>query len=312
MLYKNPTELIFDNIFLNMDILGSEHNIYLKLEGLSLTGSIKVKPALYMIEELERKKILKPGMSVIESSSGNLGVALSMICAIKGYKFICVSDPNISPFNKNMITNYGADIIIIDKKDENGGYLGSRISYIKSLLEQREDLIWINQYENHDNVQAHYLSTAKSIYEQFEKIDYLFIGVGTTGTLGGVSKFFREHSPNTKIIGVDSLGSVTFGGVSGKRFIPGLGTSNPPPIRALSKFDEIIYIPEIDTIKTCRMLSAKGYCFGGSTGTVLTGMQQYMDKISNKSTIVAISPDMGEKYIDTIYQESWVNKNFGE
>lgn len=312
VIYQDPTNLILDDIFLDIGKFFPGYDVYLKIEGLSLTGSIKIKPALFMIEELEKKGILKQGMTVVESSSGNLGLALSMICANKGYKFICVSDPNISTFNRNMIQAYGADLIIIDQKDSNGGFLGSRISYIKNLLSKREDLVWINQYENSDNAKAHYFSTAPSIFKHFSHIDYLFVGVGTTGTLGGISSFFKKHSPKTKIIGVDTQGSVTFGGSPGKRLIPGLGTSSPPPIRTISSYDDLIYIPESQTVKLCRNLAKKGYCFGGSTGTVLCGIQSYLEKIPHKSNIVAIAPDMGEKYIDTIYQNSWIIDKFGE
>lgn len=133
MLYSSPINLIFDDIFLNLDILnqGSKHDVYLKIEGLSLTGSIKVKSAIYMIEQLEKEGVLKKGMTVIESSSGNLGLALSMVCANKGYKFICVSDVNISPFNEQLIKAYGAELVIIDCKDENGGYLGCVVIRLK-------------------------------------------------------------------------------------------------------------------------------------------------------------------------------------
>lgn len=312
MIYANPVNLILDDIFLNLNILSPENNIYLKLEGLSLTGSIKVKSAIYMVEQLEKSGLLFEGKTVIESSSGNLGLALSMVCANKGYKFICVSDPNISPFNKNMIKAYGAELVIINEKDENGGFLGSRIKYIKNLINKDRNLVWTNQYENYDNVKAHYYSTAKAITKEFPKIDYIFVGAGTTGTLGGVSTFIRENYPKTKIIAVDTLGSVTFGGEAGKRFIPGLGTSSPPPIREYSSYDEIIYIPELETIKMCNKLATKGYCFGGSTGTVLVGMRDFLKEhnISN-AIVVAISPDMGEKYIDTVYDHKWVNEKFG-
>lgn len=175
----------------------------------------------------------------------------------------------------------------------------------------QSELIWVNQYENQNNVKAHYYSTAQSIYNAFSNVDYLFVGIGTTGTLGGVSSFFKKYSPTTKIIGVDTTGSVTFGGRPGKRFIPGLGTSSPPPIRRYSSYDDIIYINENETILMCRKLAKQGYFFGGSTGTVLSGVDRYLNKIDEKSVIVAISPDMGDKYLDTIYSDSWVKEKFG-
>ncbi len=308
---KNPIDLIFDNIYIELNSFLESSNVLVKIEGFSIGGSIKIKSALKMIERLEMKGRINTGDTLIESSSGNLGIALSIICAIKGYKFICVSDPNMSLYAEKKIKAYGAEIIKVTEKDKNGGYLETRINYIKKRI-KKENLVWVNQYENIDNVDAHFSKTAPSILKDIGKIDYLFIGAGTTGTLSGVSRYFKKYSPDTKIIAVDSVGSVTFGEKPSRRLIPGLGTSKKPPISVLSKFDDILYIEEIETVKMCRDLAKKGMLFGGSTGTVLSAIKIYENKIRKNSTVVCISPDCGNNYLDTIYNDEWIEMNFKE
>lgn len=312
MIANSPVELIHGDCFLALSTFAAHFTLNIKLEGLAATGSIKLKPAIHMVSQMERAGTLTRGSRIVESSSGNLGLALSMICAAKGYQFTCVSDPNLSPQTARMIRAYGAELVIVREKDRNGGYLGARIELIKSMLDRDGSLVWINQYENRDNVEAHYLSTGPEILRRFPKLDYLFIGSGTTGTLGGVSRYFTEHSPATTIIGVDSVGSVTFGGMPGKRHIPGLGTSEPPAIREHSIFDEMLMIPEVDTVKMCHRLAGQGIFLGGSSGTVLCGVQNYAQRIEPGASVVAISPDMGDRYIDTIYDPEWVEEHFSQ
>jgi N-(2-amino-2-carboxyethyl)-L-glutamate synthase len=310
MLAKSPVDLRYSDAFIEVSDLLPEGVVNLKVEGFNLGGSIKMKAALHMIEWLERDNVLRPGMCVIESSSGNLGLALSVVCASKGYKFICVSDPNLSPQSAQLMNAYGTQVIIVDKRDANGGFLGTRIALIQSMLAQDSNLIWINQYANPENVGAHMRFTGPEILRQFPRPDYVFVGAGTTGTLGGVSRVLRERAPGVRIIAVDSVGSVTFGFPSGKRYIPGLGTSRTPEIADPSSFDEIVMIPERDTILMCRHLARRGLLLGGSTGTVLCGVATFAQRIAKDACVVALSPDFGDRYIDTIYNDRWVSERF--
>jgi len=310
MLLKSPTDLIFGDIFLELKNIIPYIPINLKLEGFSNTGSIKVKSAIHMLARLDLEGKLKPGMKLIESSSGNLGLALSMVAAVKGIQFICVSDPNISPHTARLIEAYGAELIVVQNRDTEGGFLGSRIDLIHSMLLKDQNLVWVNQYENINNVEAHYMTTGAEILRQFPHPDYVFVGAGTTGTLGGVSRYLREHSPKTEIIAVDSIGSVTFGFPSGKRQIPGLGTSRAPEIRKYSSYNKIIMIEEEETLRMCHGLAKKGMLLGGSTGTVLAAVVQEADRIPLGACVVAISPDMGDRYVDTIYNHEWVDTRF--
>jgi cysteine synthase A len=313
LITDNPLELIFDKVFYTLnDFLPLKANIFLKLEGFNPAGSIKIKPAISMLEALEEKKEISPGRThIIESSSGNLGVAVSLACLIKGYSFTCVSDPNISSKNKQYIELFGADIIIVKNKDKNGGYLNNRINLIKKLVEDNDNFFWLNQYANHENKNAHYLSTAPAIFESFPEIDYLFVGTGTTGTLMGCAEYIKDNNLNTKIIAVDPVGSVTFNFPASKRYIPGLGTSRKPELVDQTLIDDIILVKEKDTIKMCRkLLRKKGLLVGGSTGSVLAGIKAYADKLSTANNIMAISPDFGDRYLDTIYNDQWVTERF--
>ncbi|GAB3538885.1 hypothetical protein GCM10027343_05380 [Noviherbaspirillum agri] len=310
MIYKTPLELTFGDIFLEVADLLPKNKVFVKLEGLSITGSIKIKPALRMLRRMELEGTLKRGMTVIESSSGNLGLALSMACAVKGYPFICITDPNISPQTARLIEAYGTRLITVRERDANGGFLGTRIGLIKSMLEADCRLVWTNQYENINNVEAHYITTGAEILRQFAQPDYVFVGAGTTGTLGGISRYLREHSPATRIIAVDSVGSVTFGFPSGKRHIPGLGTSQAPVIRKHSDFDDIIMVEENKAVAMCRSLARRGILLGGSSGTVLAGVAHMANIIPEGACVVAVSPDMGDRYIDTVYDDTWVEQRF--
>jgi 2,3-diaminopropionate biosynthesis protein SbnA len=312
MFAKSPTDLVLDDVFIELREILPSTPVHLKLEGFSITGSMKIKPALRMIARLELEGVLRPGMKLVESSSGSLGVALSMVCAARGYAFTCVSDPNLSPQTARAIRAYGARLIIVHERDPNGGFLGSRIERIEAMLREDPELVWLNQYENVNNPEAHYLTTGPAILRRFPEPDFLFIGAGTTGTLGGVSRYFREHSPATRIVAVDSAGSVTFGFAPGRRNIPGLGTSRAPQIRHLCRFDEIALVPEARTVRMCHQLARRGLLLGGSTGTVLCAVAQLEARIPAQSCVVAISPDLGERYLDTVYNPAWIAERFPE
>ncbi len=312
MIIENILDLIQTQTFFALERFEGETDVYLKLEGLNLAGSIKIKTALRMLKGLETRQMVSPGRNkIIESSSGNLGIALSMICHERGYEFCCVVDPNISPRSLELIRLYGGRIEFVTEPDPNGGYLQSRIQRIEELLAADPTLVWTNQYANPDNVLAHYETTAVEIHSQFPKLDFLFIGAGTTGTLVGCARYFAEKSPLTKIIAVDPVGSVTFGGPSKRRLIPGLGTSRRPEITCLDNVHKVITVSEEDTIRTSlEVLDRYSLFIGPSTGTVLHGVRCYPLDFQKNATIVVISPDFGDKYLDTVYNPAWVQKHY--
>jgi len=308
MIVESPLDLIFPDLFYRLRSFAGAHDVFLKLEGFNVTGSIKIKTAIGLIDDLERRGVARPGKTVIvESSSGNLGLSLSLVCAIKGYQFICVTDPNANRSTKKGMQLYGARVIVVKERDPAGGFLGSRLRRIERILQSEPNAIWLNQYANIANKNVHAEQTANEIAREFEKVDWVFVGAGTTGTLAGICERLRQVFPAVKIVAVDPAGSVTFGGAPAKRNIPGIGTSVRPKLAELANPDRVVAVTEETTIETCLSFVRDYHLLvGGSTGTVLAAVQRLAPEFLPGDTIVAISPDLGEKYLDTIYDSAWV------
>jgi N-(2-amino-2-carboxyethyl)-L-glutamate synthase len=289
------------------------HSLFLKCEGFNFAGSIKLKAATEMVEAAERDGALTPGSILVESSSGNLGVALSMVAASKGYRFLCVTDSRCNLSARLLMEALGGRVHIITEPDANGGFLGARIDYVRALCASDDRYVWLNQYTNPGNWKAHYRTTAPAIARQFPRLDVLFVGAGTTGTLMGCARYFREWHRPVRVVAVDTVGSVTFGGAPGRRMIPGLGMSVRPPLLDESYVDEVVRAEEADTIRACHRLARRGFLFGGSTGTVVSGAMGWLAQHdAGELTAVAIAPDLGERYLETIYQTNWLEDLYGE
>jgi cysteine synthase A len=298
--------------FLKLPCFHPEFDTYVKLEGLNPAGSIKVKTAREMVEAAESRGWIGPDTRLIESTSGNLGIALASICAAKGYGLTLVTDPNANARSVKYMRALGADIVVVDRRDANGGYLQTRIDYIHDRLAHDPRLLWLNQYSNPANVHAHVKHTAPEIFEGFGLPDWLFVGTGTSGTLMGCVSYLRRLGAATTVVAVDTLGSVTFGGLPRRRLLPGLGTSRRPEIfRDDGSFQKVL-IAEEDTVRMCRRVAREyGVLLGGSSGTVLAAVDAYRDRIGAGSRVLVISPDMGDGYLDSIYDDQWVSERFG-
>ena len=288
-------------------------SLFLKCEGFNFAGSIKLKAAIEMVEAAERDGLLMPGSVLVESSSGNLGVALSMIAASKGYGFVCVTDSRCNLSTKRLMQAFGSQVHIITEADPVGGLLGARINHVRALCASDDRYVWLNQYANPQNWKAHYRNTAPAIARQFPQLDVLFVGAGTCGTLMGCARYFREWHRPVRVVAVDSVGSVTFGGPPGRRMIPGVGTSVRPAQLDESYVDDVVWVAEADTIRACHRLAGRGFLFGGSTGTVISGAMDWLTLHGSEDlTAVAIAPDFGERYLDTVYQANWVQDLYGD
>lgn len=201
----------------------------------------------------------------------------------------------------------GAELVTITQRDVNGGFLGSRIAYIERRLGEDPGLHWLNQYSNPDNPKTHAQHTAPAMLEAFDQVDELFVGSGTCGTLMGCLEHFRRFSPATNIVAVDAVGSVTFGEPPAPRHIPGLGASRRPALLAERSPDQLVHVPEWETVRECRWLArTAGLLAGGSTGTVLAAVRRQEMKLDPAATIVAIAPDLGDRYLSTVYDDAWV------
>ena len=306
-----PHQFNEDELYVDVKPIFGEP-LFLKCEGFNFAGSVKVKAATEMVEAAERDGVLRPGSILIESSSGNLGVALSMLAASKGYRFVCVTDSRCNLATRRLMEALGSQVHIITEPHPTGGYLGARIDYVRALCASDERYVWVNQYTNPGNWGAHYRRTAPAIARQFPELDVLFVGVGTTGTLMGCARFFKEWHRPVRIVAVDTVGSVSFGGPTGRRMIPGLGMGVRPPLLDESYIDDVVMVEEADAIRACHRLARHGFLFGGSTGTQVTGAVRWLEQYGTPDmTAVALAPDMGERYLDTVYQTNWVQELYG-
>ncbi|HKP69603.1 MAG TPA: pyridoxal-phosphate dependent enzyme, partial [Pyrinomonadaceae bacterium] len=204
---------------------------------------------------------------------------------------------------------YGAKVIMVEERDNVGGYLGTRLLKIEQILQSNPNALWLNQYANVANTKAHADQTAAEILREFPKVDWVFVGSGTTGTLGGVAERLHQEIPGVKVVAVEPTGSVTFGGRAEKRNIPGIGTSVKPKLAEHAKPDRIVTVSEQRTVEAClSFVRERHLLVGGSTGSVLAAVQSFGHEFNRGDTIVAISPDLGEKYLDTVYDPKWVER----
>ena len=288
-------------------------SLFLKCEGFNFAGSVKLKAAAEMVEAAGRDGTLTPGSILVESSSGNLGVALSIVAASKGYRFVCVTDSRCNLSTRLLMEALGSEVHVITEPDAAGGFLGARLDHVRALCASDDRYVWLNQYTNPGNWRAHYRTTAPAIAREFPRLDVLFVGAGTTGTLMGCARWFRQWHRPVRIVAVDTVGSVTFGGAPGPRMIPGLGMTIRPPLLDVSYVDEVVRVQEADAIRACHRLARRGFLFGGSTGTVVSGAMSWLaEHDAAELTAVAIAPDLGERYLETIYQTNWVEGIYGK
>ncbi|GAB6902691.1 2,3-diaminopropionate biosynthesis protein SbnA [Kineosporia succinea] len=309
---RSPHELVSADTYVDLAPI-VERQVFLKCEGLNFGGSIKMRAAAAMVAAAERASSIRDETILVESSSGNLGVALSIIAASKGLRFTCVTDSRCNATTAAAMRAFGAELVVVDEPDPVGGYLQARLNLVARLCAGDSRYLWLNQYTNGANCDAHYDSTAREIFTGFPDLDVLFVGVGTGGTAVGCGRYVRDRRPRTRVVAIDTEGSVTFGHPSAPRRIPGLGASVPPPMFELGLFADTVSVSEADTIQVCRLLASHGMLFGGSTGTVLSGALTWLDHHDpdRRLNSMCISADMGDRYLDTVYNDEWVAEHFG-
>jgi len=294
---------------IRVNCLNTGHaNVYLKFEALNPGGSLKDRSALGIIEAAERQGQLLPGDTIIESSSGNLAVALAMIGAVKGYRVICVVEPKLTPANRAMIEAFGGEIVMVDEMDENGGYLLNRLKAVRKLLTSIPNSFWPNQYANRANPVAHFRGTGQEILRDTEgKVDYLVAPVSTGGTLTGTASAIKQKIPEAKVVAVDAQGSAIFSKKTHRRYLQGIGSSINPPNLDRALIDEIFLITDEEAFATARLLARReGILAGGSSGAVTYVALQIAKKAEPQTVVVGILADRGERYLDTIFCDDWM------
>lgn len=281
--------------------------VFAKLEMLNVGGSVKDRTAHYMVEQAVRSGRITAGSHLVESSSGNLAIALAMIARQRGLRFTAVVDPNIAPANLRLIEAYGGQIDRVDEKDEEGGYLHTRVRRVKHLAGTIPGAVWLNQYANPDNWRAHYDGIGTEILREMPaEPSHVVAAVSTCGTLMGLARRLRERWPRIEVVAVDMEGSVIFGAPGGRRDIPGIGASRVPEQLSESEVDGVIYATDWEAALGCRSLvDNQGILAGGSSGAVVAAIGKLIPQLPRGSRIVTLLPDRGERYLDTVHDRSW-------
>jgi cysteine synthase A len=298
-------------------ILESSHfDCFAKLEGLNPGGSSKDRPSVAIVERALQTGEIDSDTLIIESSSGNTGIGLAQVCAYHGLRFRCLIDPKVTQQNVDILTAYGAEIEMIGHPDpETGELLPVKLKRIDEILATVDNSFWANQYANHENSAAHYRSTVKEILRDLDgnMLDYLFIATATCGTIRGCLDYLTDHHYPTKVIAVDALGSQIFSNSKHGRLIPGLGSAICPQLTPAEGVHKCLHVTDIDCVVGCRRLArTEAILAGGSSGGVITAVDRMRNEIPEGSTVVALLPDRGERYLDTIYSDDWVRENLGD
>src|SRR5215213_7645882 len=284
-----------------------------KLEGLNPGGSTKDRPAFSIIRHAIQSGDIRPGSVVIESSSGNMGIGLAQACLYYGLRFICVVDPKTTAQNVRLLEAYGAEVdMVVEPDATTGEYLQARLNRVKALLNSIDKTFWPNQYAHRYNPIAHHQTMQEIATELEGCVDYFFCATSTCGTIRGCAEYVRRHNMRTRIFAVDAVGSVIFGGPNAKRLIPGHGAAVRPALYQPDIAERCIRVTDLDCVVGCRRLvRQEAILAGGSSGAVLMAIDQVKNEIAPGATCAAIFADKGERYLDTIYSDSWVEEHFG-
>lgn len=297
----------------------SQAEIFAKLEFLNPMGSIKDRIAHHMVAKAEKDGRLSPGATIIDNSSGNTALALAMVCAIKGYKLKMVVRDNLSSEKIKFLKALNVGLIFVDHTlppESPKSY--NNITPL--IVEQTPNSYYFDQHNNHDNREAHYLSTGPEIWEQMEgKIDFFVAGMGTGGTISGIARYLKEKDPHIKIIGIDPKGSVFYDYFYSKTLITpgpylleGLGDEFLIKCVDFSLIDEIYQITDIDAFHMTRQLAFKEAVFaGGSSGAALWACMRLAKNIDRRARIVTVFADAATRYLSTIYNDKWLLDKVG-
>lgn len=320
--YNNVLELIGNTplIKLNKVTEGLEGNFYAKVEAFNPGHSSKDRIALYIIEEAEKKGILSPGDTIIETTSGNTGFSLAMVSIIKGYNCILAVSSKSSKDKIDMLRSLGAKVYVcpahVSADDERSYY-----NVAKRLHEETKGSVYINQYFNQLNIDAHYNTTGPEIWQQTKgQITHLVACSGTGGTISGTAKFLKEQNPNIRILGVDAFGSVLKKYHETRDFdskeiypyrIEGLGKNLIPSATDFDIIDKFIKVTDEESAHTAREITRKeGLFVGYTSGAVMQAIKQYAEEgeFTKDSNIIAIFPDHGSRYMSKVFSDDWMNE----
>ena len=293
MINNNVLDMIGNTPMIKLNNIGNS-NIYVKLEKYNPAGSIKDRAVYYMVENLEKNGLLKKGDVLVEATSGNTGIALSMIGSLKGHKVIIVMPETMSVERRTLMKAYGAKLILTD------GSLGMKgsIEMMNKLLSENTNYISLKQFDNEYNPLAHYETTGVEIYNQVKDIDIFVCGVGTGGTISGVGKYLKEQNPNIKVVAVEPEGSpVISKNKKGSHKIQGIGAGFIPKNYNENVVDEVMTITDEESYEGVRIMAKKeGILVGISSGANIYAALKLCEMYPDKK-IVTVAPDGIDKYM---------------
>jgi cysteine synthase A len=273
-------------------------NVFAKAEFLNPGGSIKDRIAKFMIEEAEKNGDLKPGMTIMEPTSGNTGIGLALVGVQKGYRVIIVMPENMSEERKKIIKAFGAELVLTPAKESIAGTLEE----VKRRTVNDSAIFVPQQFENMNNPKIHYLTTGPEIWSQLnEKVDFFISGLGSGGTLAGTGKFLKEKNPDLKVIAVEPKNvSALLGHEPGLHSIQGIGDGFVPAVLDKKLVDEVVEVTDEDAINTARRLTREqGLLVGTSSGANVWAALQMQKKYGNDKIIATVLPDRAERYFST-------------
>jgi 2,3-diaminopropionate biosynthesis protein SbnA len=313
------TKKIYDNI---LDSVGNTplvqinkklddgHSLFVKLEGLNPGGSMKDRTASLIISEMLHADEIRPGGTIIESSSGNMAIGLAQACLYHGLNLIVVVDVNLNPHTRKLLRAYGTKIVTVHEPHPEGGFLAARLEKVNELLTMVPNSVWTNQYQNPNNPKAYQRTMTEIMQALDNNLDYLFVATSTCGSLMGCINYVSNKKLKTKIIAVDAVGSVLFGDKVGKRKIPGHGAGVASHFLDRDKVFDIIHVSDAECVQGCRkLLEQEAILSGGSSGGIFAAYQKYRHRLPQNSRSVLLFADRGERYLDTIYNPEWVKQH---
>ncbi|MFW6270326.1 MAG: cysteine synthase A [Bacillota bacterium] len=295
MIYNNVVELVGNTPMVKLNKLAPDKNIYAKLESYNPAGSVKDRIAWKMVEMAEKNGDLKPGFTIVEPTSGNTGIGLGMVAAVKDYDIILVMPESMSEERRKLLKSYGAELVLTPAEE---GMKGA-VKKAEAIIEDNEDYFMPSQFDNPANPQAHRETTAREIIDDLDRVDYLVVGVGTGGTITGTGEVLKEEFPEVKICAVEPANSpVISGGTPGPHKIQGIGAGFIPEVLNEELIDEIITVENEDAFAISKRLAQEeGLLTGISSGANVAAALQVAENISSEENIVTVLPDTGERYL---------------
>ncbi|MBK6916583.1 MAG: pyridoxal-phosphate dependent enzyme [Deltaproteobacteria bacterium] len=294
-----------------------ESSIYVKLEYLNPAGSMKDRVALNIITDAEKRGMLGPGGTIVEATSGNTGAGLAMVAATRGYKCIFVMPDKMSKEKIDALRAYGAKVVIcptaVEPSDPRSYY-----STARRIVEETPGAFYSNQYHNPANPEAHYVSTGPEIWDQTGgEFDAFCAGMGTGGTLSGCGRYFKQHKPDLKLVGVDPIGSLYYEYVKTGRltkpfsyYVEGIGEDFLPSTMNLDLLDEVVQVDDKECFLMTRELARReGIFTGGSGGAAVVGAIKYARALKQPQNILVLLPDSAQKYLSKIFNDEWMRSN---